>query len=174
MQYVHQGIGFSTIVSRVLLFSIMWWALTDGAAASWWVGVPAVSFAVIASIAVLPPLSLVWRELLRFTPFFLWRSLQGGADVPWRAFHPGSHRLPASTASGTAAGVPGQYRESVAGYLERHAGWASIKGPCAGWQGRVYDRTEGAGTTRGTDVWRIAGDFPWRRMRCSDSKTFFV
>ncbi len=34
MLYAHQGIGFSKIVSRALLFSIMWWALTDGAAAS--------------------------------------------------------------------------------------------------------------------------------------------
>lgn len=49
----------------------------------------------IASIVLLPPLSLVWRELLKFTPFFLWRSLQGGADVAWRAFHPSMPIVPA-------------------------------------------------------------------------------
>jgi multicomponent Na+:H+ antiporter subunit E len=95
MLYAHQGIGFSKIVSRALLFLIMWSALTDGAAASWWIGVPGVSFVVIASIVLLPPLSLVWRELPKFTPFFLWRSLQGGADVAWRAFHPGMPIVPA-------------------------------------------------------------------------------
>jgi multicomponent Na+:H+ antiporter subunit E len=63
------------------LFSLVWWILTDGNVQSWWVGVPAVSFAVIASIVLSRPLSLVWCELLRFPPFFLWRSLQGGADV---------------------------------------------------------------------------------------------
>jgi len=78
----------STAASRALLFSLVWWALSDGNAQSWWVGVPAVSFAVIASVALLPPVPLVWRELLMFAPFFLRRSLQGGADVAWRAFHP--------------------------------------------------------------------------------------
>jgi hypothetical protein len=38
-----------------------------------------VSFALIASVALLPPVHLVWRELLKFAPFLLRRSLQGGA-----------------------------------------------------------------------------------------------
>ena len=66
----------STAASRALLFSLVWWALSDGNAQSWWVGVPAVSFAVIASVALLPPAPLVWRELLMFAPFFLRRSLR--------------------------------------------------------------------------------------------------
>jgi multicomponent Na+:H+ antiporter subunit E len=89
MMAKYQEIDWSTVASRGLLFSLLWWILTDGSVESWWVGVPAVSFAVIASIALLPPLPLVWQELLKFTPFFLWRSLLGGADVAWRAFHPG-------------------------------------------------------------------------------------
>lgn len=95
MMFKYQEIGWSTVASRGLLFSLLWWTLTDGNVKSWWVGVPAVSFAVIASIALLPPVPLVWRELLKFTPFFLWRSLQGGADVAWRAFHPGMPIAPA-------------------------------------------------------------------------------
>lgn len=83
------------VVSRVLLFSLLWWMLTDGDVQSWWIGVPAVSFAVIASVALLPPVPLVWQELFRFAPFFLRRSLQGGVDVAWRAFHPGMPIAPA-------------------------------------------------------------------------------
>lgn len=79
----------STIVSRGVLFSLLWWSLTGGAASSWWVGVPAVLIAVITSAALLPPAPLVWYEFLRFVPFFIMRSLLGGADVAWRAFHPG-------------------------------------------------------------------------------------
>lgn len=86
-----QTVSGSTVATRALLYSLVWWVLSDGNAQSWWIGVPAVIFAVIASVALLPPVPLVWRELVRFAPLFLWRSLQGGADVARRAFHP---RLP--------------------------------------------------------------------------------
>lgn len=91
----YQKPDWSTAVSRGLLFSLLWWMLTGGEVPSWWIGVPAVSFAVIVSLALLPPVPLVWRELLKFVPFFLWRSLQGGADVAWRAFYPGMPIAPA-------------------------------------------------------------------------------
>ena len=90
-----QRVGWSTVVSRALLYSLLWWVLSDGSVASWWVGVPAVSFAVLASAALLPPVPLIWRELVKFSPFFLQRSLQGGADVALRAFHP---RMPIAPA----------------------------------------------------------------------------
>ena len=80
--------SWSTVISRGGLFSLIWWVLTDGAAPSWWIGVPAVLLAVAASAALLPPGPFVWYELLRFVPFFVMRSLLGGADVAWRAFHP--------------------------------------------------------------------------------------
>jgi multicomponent Na+:H+ antiporter subunit E len=83
-----QGIDWSTVVSRALLFSLLWWALTDGTAGSWWIGAPAVAGAVIISVTLVPPLGLVWREVMGFVPFFLWHSLKGGVDVAWRAFHP--------------------------------------------------------------------------------------
>lgn len=79
----------SSIVTRSVLFTLVWWILADGVVSSWWIGVPAVLLAVISSVALLPPVPLVWYELLRFVPIFLMRSLLGGADVAWRAFHPG-------------------------------------------------------------------------------------
>lgn len=88
MKIVNQVIDGPTVVSRVLLFSLLWWALTDGTAGSWWIGAPAVAGAVIISVTLVPPLGLVWREVMGFVPFFLWHSLKGGVDVAWRAFHP--------------------------------------------------------------------------------------
>ena len=77
-----------TLISRVILFSFLWWILADGAASSWWFGVPAVLLAVIMSTVLLPPVTFSWYEFLRFMPRFLVRSLIGGADVARRAFHP--------------------------------------------------------------------------------------
>jgi multicomponent Na+:H+ antiporter subunit E len=88
MKQTDQGIDWSTVISRTLLYSLLWWALTDGTAGSWWIGAPAVAVAVIISVTLVPPLGLVWREVMGFVPFFLWHSLKGGVDVAWRAFHP--------------------------------------------------------------------------------------
>ena len=88
MKKTDQSIDWSTVVSRALLFSIIWWALTDGTAGSWWIGVPAVACAVIVSVALVPPVGIVWREVMGFVPFFLWHSLKGGVDVARRAFDP--------------------------------------------------------------------------------------
>lgn len=88
MKIFNHVIDGSTVVSRALLFSLLWWALTDGTAGSWWIGAPAVAGAVIISVILVPPLGLVWREVMGFVPFFLWHSLKGGADVARRAFHP--------------------------------------------------------------------------------------
>lgn len=86
-----QGIDWPTVVSRALLFSLLWWALTDGTAGSWWIGASAVAGAVVISVTLVPSIGIVWREVMGFVPFFLWHSLKGGVDVAWRAFHP---RLP--------------------------------------------------------------------------------
>lgn len=91
MKKTDPGIDGATVTSRTLLFSVMWWALTDGTPSSWWIGVPAVACAVIVSLALVPPVGIVWREVMRFVPFFLWHSFKGGVDVAWLVFHP---RLP--------------------------------------------------------------------------------
>ena len=91
MKAVTLSTNWLSIASRGFLFTLIWWILTDGATDSWWIGLPAVLLAVILSNLLIPPLSLVWQELFKFVPFFFIRSLLGGVDVAWRAFHP---RLP--------------------------------------------------------------------------------
>lgn len=60
MKPVTQKIKTTTIIFRVLLFSLICWFLTNGAAQSWWIGVPAVLLAMITSIALISPVTLVW------------------------------------------------------------------------------------------------------------------
>ncbi len=84
-----------SILLRGILFSLIWWLLTDGDTASWWIGVPAVALALIINIALLPSSNLVWHEFLIFVPFFLLRSLLGGVDVARRAIDP---RMPIAPA----------------------------------------------------------------------------
>jgi multicomponent Na+:H+ antiporter subunit E len=81
-------ISWSTIIFRGVLFSLFWHILTNGDTSSWWIGAPAVLLAVTTSTALLPPMPLAWYEFARFVPFFLIRSLLGGADVARSAFHP--------------------------------------------------------------------------------------
>ena len=85
--------GFGRLVFRTVLFALLWWILTEGAVNSWLVGAPVVLFAVLVSGVLLPGVSWSLSGLVRFVPFFLWRSLYGGVDVARRALHP---RLPIS------------------------------------------------------------------------------
>ena len=85
--------GFGRFAFRIVLFALLWWILTEGAMNSWLVGAPVVVFAVLASGALLPAVSWSLSGIVRFVPFFLWRSLYGGVDVARRALHP---RLPIS------------------------------------------------------------------------------
>jgi multicomponent Na+:H+ antiporter subunit E len=78
---------------RAALFALVWWILTGGATDSWLVGAPVVLFATLVSVVLLPPFSWSLTGIIRFVPFFLWRSLCGGADVARRALDP---RLPIS------------------------------------------------------------------------------
>jgi multicomponent Na+:H+ antiporter subunit E len=76
--------------TRALIFAALWWVLSEGEATSWGIGAIAVALASAASLmlvpAALPRLKIL--PLLRFIPFFIARSVQGGIDVARRAFEP--------------------------------------------------------------------------------------
>ena len=75
------------LVGRLAALSVVWLVLVDGATSSWWIGGP-----LVLVVAVMPrkrpSFSIVWREIFRFIPFFMSRSVSGGIDVAWRALHP--------------------------------------------------------------------------------------
>ncbi|SFF81929.1 Na+/H+ antiporter subunit E [Neptunomonas qingdaonensis] len=73
---------------RAVAFALIWWMLTTGAVGSWLVGVPMVLIATLVSLVLVP--TILWSPsgVALFVPFFVWRSLYGGVDVAWRAFHP--------------------------------------------------------------------------------------
>lgn len=76
------------LLERLAVLSIVWLVLVNGAPSSWWVGVPTVAVAVLATLPSRYAAPLVWREVFRFIPFFVVRSLSGGIDVALRALNP--------------------------------------------------------------------------------------
>ncbi len=80
--------GMMSILVCVIVFSLIWWILTDGNIHSWWIGVPAVVLAVWVSIRLGLPVQMNGYAILKFIPFFFMRSLLGGIDVARRAYHP--------------------------------------------------------------------------------------
>ncbi len=79
---------WNTAFSRGVLFIFLWWILTEGAISSWWIGVPVVVFSVAVSIILTPPVPIVWFEVLKFAPVFLFYSFMGAIDVARRVFQP--------------------------------------------------------------------------------------
>ncbi len=79
---------FLTIAFRVAAFTLLWFILTDVALYSWYLGIPVVILSVLASLLLMPPISLSPLAVLRFMPFFLWHSLRGGVDVAKKALQP--------------------------------------------------------------------------------------
>jgi hypothetical protein len=55
---------------------LLWWILTDGVASSWWIGIPAVLFAVIVRNTILSHRVIIWSEVPRFLLFFILHSLR--------------------------------------------------------------------------------------------------
>ena len=88
-------------VWRSALFSLLWWALSDGRADSWGVGSVSILAAVSLSLYLLPPVPTTVSRigLLRFLLFFFLQSLRGGVQVaafalrPRLALRPGLHEV---------------------------------------------------------------------------------
>lgn len=66
------------------ILMLLWWCLTDGAASSWWIGVPAILLTLTVSTALVSPSVLVFSKLPGFLFFFVTHSLLGGVDVARR------------------------------------------------------------------------------------------
>ncbi len=76
--------------ARLAILALLWIVLTGGDRSSWVVGAPVVLLATACSQLVSGRLRHRWRPagLLRFLPFFLWRSFCASLDVARRALHP--------------------------------------------------------------------------------------
>ena len=75
------------IALRALLFTGLWWGLTEGAVDSWTVGIPAVIGATLASYSLRSKRTSRWnlKGVIFFAGFFVFESLRAGVDVAWRA-----------------------------------------------------------------------------------------
>lgn len=75
-------------LSRLVIFSLLWYGLTGADRLSWVMGIPAVLLATFLSLRLAPSSSvkICLIGLCRFIPFFLYQSLYSGIDVMHRAF----------------------------------------------------------------------------------------
>lgn len=82
--------GSSRVIERVVMFTILWWAIAEGYPGSWTFGVGFIALATITSLMLTP--RRTWRlrpvGFLRFAGFFIWHSVAGGVDVSLRAIRP--------------------------------------------------------------------------------------
>lgn len=88
MKLAQHRITWLSMLTRGVVFAIIWWMLTDGDHHSWWVGAPAVILATTINVIALGPIHMRWMRLLWFVPFFIKRSLVGAVDVSRRVLHP--------------------------------------------------------------------------------------
>lgn len=97
-----------SFILRALIFVIIWWVVTDANMSSWWIGIPAVVIALIASNYLMPVSKINWYELYKFAPRFIILSIVGGVDVARRALHPKLQIVPAliEYPSGLPIGLP--------------------------------------------------------------------
>lgn len=82
--------GWSHVIERIVMFTILWWAIAEGHPGSWGFGVGFIAIATIASLLLTPRRTWRVRPLgfLRFAGFFIWHSVAGGVDVSLRAIRP--------------------------------------------------------------------------------------
>ncbi|MFD1913059.1 Na+/H+ antiporter subunit E [Halodurantibacterium flavum] len=76
------------VLRRALLFGAFWFVLAGIAPDAALAAVPVVAAATALSLRFLPPRPFPLLRALGYAPGFLWRSVVGGVDVAWRAFHP--------------------------------------------------------------------------------------
>ena len=77
-------------LSTIIILSGLWWVITNGSVASWFIGLPVIATATWASrrLSRLSGTQISLSGLARFVPFFLWESLRGGVDVALRTLTP--------------------------------------------------------------------------------------
>jgi len=82
------------ILRRSLLFTLLWWILTEGRAGSWGSGAIAVAGALGLSLYLLPPSAgrISLAGLFAFLGYFIWNSVHGGMQVALLALR-GRHAL---------------------------------------------------------------------------------
>jgi multicomponent Na+:H+ antiporter subunit E len=78
-----------TLALRLTVFTLLWWVLTEGQPQSWPLGSLVILSTTALSLALSRPAPWSVVGFVYFVPYFLWRSLHGGADVAWRACLPG-------------------------------------------------------------------------------------
>lgn len=80
----------ASILTRITLFAGIWWIIVQGQSDAWFIGLPAVTLAAMASISLssntLPRLSAI--GLFRFIVLFMTESIRGGIDVARRTLTP--------------------------------------------------------------------------------------
>jgi multicomponent Na+:H+ antiporter subunit E len=71
------------------VFAVSWWMATGSSPGAWWIGVPTVSIAAAAAVALRTPApGLRWSEMPAFLWFVLARSAVGSVDVALRSLRP--------------------------------------------------------------------------------------
>lgn len=84
------GRQWRQILLSLSLLAGLWWTLSSGVTAAWWVGLPTVALAFWASqrLSRISKSHFSIARLVGFVPFFLWESLRGGLDVAGRTLLP--------------------------------------------------------------------------------------
>jgi multicomponent Na+:H+ antiporter subunit E len=80
--------GWQAWARRVVLFAVLWWALTDGATGAWLFGIPVILLGAWTSLLLWTRQPLSLFGLARFLPYFVLQSLAGATDVARRALDP--------------------------------------------------------------------------------------
>jgi multicomponent Na+:H+ antiporter subunit E len=75
-----------TILGRLAVFAVVWWAVAEGDLAGWGFAVPGVALFAWASLGLHPMRRWRLAPWLRFAMFFLWESVLGAIAVARHAY----------------------------------------------------------------------------------------